>query len=76
MGVVELQSIEVELDRAPGVALEQVGEVVGQLGLGQIIDLVVEVGPDTADGTGVGLDGLRLQALEAKMLEMGCRTGA
>jgi hypothetical protein len=32
---------------------------------------VVEVGPDTADGAGVGLDGLRLQALEAKVLEMG-----
>ena len=50
MGVVELRAVQIELDGAPGVAAEQVGEVVGQLLLGQVIDLTIEIGTDTARG--------------------------
>jgi hypothetical protein len=68
--VVELQAVQVELDRGPGVRGHQIGEVVGQLRLGQIVDLVVEVVADAANGARVGLDGLGLQPLELEVLEM------
>jgi hypothetical protein len=32
---------------------------------------MVEIGPDAAEGAGVGLDGLGLQPLELELLEMG-----
>lgn len=50
---------------------QQVGEVVGQLRLGERLDPMVEVVTGSADGAGVGVDGLRLQALELQVLEMG-----
>ena len=67
----ELQPIQIELDRAPGVRGEKFGEVVGELRLGQAVDLVIETRTDAADGAGVGVDGLRLQALELEVLEVG-----
>jgi hypothetical protein len=71
VGVVELQAIEIELDRAPGVRVQQLGEVVGQLLLGEIIDSLIEVRADAADGARVGVDGLGLQAFELEVLEVG-----
>ena len=38
---------------------------------GQILDLMIKIGADAANGPGVGLDGLRLQALKLKVLEVG-----
>lgn len=70
VGGVELQAVEVELDRAPGVGLDQVAEIVGQLGLGEVIDLVVEVVVQAPDGADLGVDGLGLQALELEVLEV------
>ena len=61
MEVEELQAIEIELDATPGMGVQEIGEVVGQLSLGENVDLIVEVGPDPADGAGVSLDGLGLQ---------------
>ena len=52
------QAVEVQLHRIPGAGVEQVGEVVDQLQLGEIIDPPVDMGTDALDDTGVGLDGL------------------
>ena len=49
----------------------QFAEVVGQLRFGQAVDLVIETQTDAPDGARVGVDGLRLQALELEVLEMG-----
>jgi len=49
---------------------QQLGEVVGQLLLGQILDLVIEALADPADGAGVGVDGLGLEPLELQVLQM------
>ena len=71
MRVVELQPVQIELDRAPRVRGQQLGEVVGQLLLGQGLDLVIEALADAPDGTRVGVDGLGLQTLELEVLEVG-----
>ena len=70
MRVVELQPVQIELDRAPRVRGQQLGEVVGQLLLGQGLDLVIEALADAPDGTRVGVDGLGLQALQLQVLKM------
>ncbi len=70
MGVEELQPVQVELDGTPGVGLEQIGKVLEQLRLGQILDVAVEIDADAAHGARVGFDGLGLQALEPEVLEM------
>ena len=68
--VVKLQPIQIELDRTPRVRCHQIGEVVGQLGFGEIVDPMIKILPDATDGAGVGLDGLGLQPLELEVLEM------
>jgi hypothetical protein len=60
MSVEELQPIQVELDRAPGMAVQQIGEIFRQLLLGQVLDFIVEIGPDAADRPRVRLDRLGL----------------
>ena len=37
----------------------------------EIVDAVIEVGADTADGAGIGLDGLGLEPLELEVFEVG-----
>lgn len=49
--------------------LQQIGEIVGQLLFRQIVDLMIIIGADAADGAGIGLDGFGLQILELKVLE-------
>jgi len=46
------------------------GEVLKQLRLGQLLDAAVKLGPDAPQGARVGFDGLRLQTLEPKVLQM------
>ncbi|MDP1864308.1 MAG: hypothetical protein Q8K52_10420 [Thiobacillus sp.] len=70
MRVVELQPVQVKLDRAPRVRRHQIGEVVRQLGFREIVDLIGKVVADAPDGAGVSLDGLGLQAFEFEVLEM------
>ena len=70
MFVIELQPVEVELDRAPRAIDQQLAEEVGQLRLGQAVDLVVEVLADAPDGTRIGVDGLRPQSLELQVLQV------
>src|SRR3990172_10378589 len=68
--VVELQPVQIELDRTPGVRCHQVGEVVRQLLLGQTVNSMTKVVADSADGARVSLDGLGLQSFELEVLEM------
>ena len=70
MGGVELQAIEVEFDGAPGVRANQVAEVVGELLLGQGVDVLGKVATDAPNGAGVGVDGFRLQAFEFEVFKM------
>lgn len=70
VGGVELQAIQIKFDCAPGVGLDQVAEIVGQLGFGEVVDLVGEVSAQAPDGAGISLDGLGLQPLELEVLEM------
>ena len=65
MGIEELQAVQIELDGRPGMGLQQVGEIVDQLCLREMVQLMIEIGADASDGSGVGLDGFRLQALQA-----------
>lgn len=51
--------------------LSRLREVVEQLRIRELVDPIIEVGADLADGAGVGVDGFRLQALEPKVLEVG-----
>lgn len=71
MNGIELEAVEIELDRAPGVRGDQVGEVVGQLGFGQVVDAMREIRTHATYRAGIGIDGLGLQALELEVLEMG-----
>ncbi len=68
MLVIKLEPVQIELDRTPGVRLAQVAEVIQQVGLGQIVDLMVEVIAHPADSARIRLDRLRLQALELQVL--------
>ena len=70
MGVVELQPVQIELDRAPGVRGQQLGEIVGQLLLGQRVGPLIEALADAPDGARVGVDGLGLQPLEPQVLKV------
>lgn len=66
----ELQTIQIELDPAPGVSGLQLGEVIGQLGGRQGRDLVVKVLANAAHGAGIGLDGIGAQALQLQVLQV------
>ena len=70
MGVVELQAIQVEFDSGPGVRADEIGEVVGELRLGQCAHLMIEVRANSANGARVGVYRLGLQPLELEVLEM------
>ena len=71
VGGVELQAVEIEFDRAPGVGLDQVAEIVGQLSFAKIVDPMRKIPAQTTDGPRIGFDGLRLQPLELEVFEMG-----
>ena len=63
MRVEELQAVEIELHGTPRMRFQEIGEILGELGFGEILDTVVEVGADAPDGAGIGLDGLGLELL-------------
>ncbi len=71
MGVIELQTVQVELDGGPGVRADQVGEIVGELRFAQGVNLVIEIGTHPANGMGIGIDGIGLQAFEFQVLQVG-----
>ncbi len=59
-GVEELQAIQVELDRAPGVRVQEFREIIEQLAGVEIVNPAIEIVADTPDRPGVGFDGLWL----------------
>jgi len=69
MLVEELETVQIQFDRTPGVGAEQIGEVGEQLRLGQVMELVLKIVTDAADSTCVGLDGFGLQAFQFKVLQ-------
>ncbi len=71
VGDVELVAIEIELDGAPGVRLDQLAEVAGELILGKAVDVVLEVLAHAPDAARIGINRLGLQALKLEVFEMG-----
>ena len=67
----ELQAIQIELDRAPRVGVDQVAEIRGQLRFGECVDAVVEIPAQAADRARVGVDGLGLQTFELQVFQVG-----
>jgi len=49
---------------------DQVAEILGQLRFREIVGAVVEIPAWSANGAGVSVDGLGLQALQLQVLEM------
>lgn len=68
-GVEELQAIEVELDRAPGMRIQECREIFAQLAGAEVVNSAVEIVADTTDRPGVGVDGLWLHMLQTAQLE-------
>jgi hypothetical protein len=67
--VVKLEAMKIEFDRGPGVAFAQRTKIIGELGCGQIIDIVVKKLTAAANGARIGIDGFWLQAFECEMLQ-------
>ena len=59
---------QIVLDGTPGVRLQAIGEVVGELLWCQRVDLVAEIGADALNRVGIGPDRGRLQPFEPEML--------
>ena len=51
--------------------LQQVGEIIGQLRFGQLIDALVEVRAQVPDRPRIGFDRLRPQPLQLEAFEVG-----
>jgi hypothetical protein len=64
MGIIELEAVQIELDRTPGMRRLQISEIIGQLGFGQLINVLIEILANAANGAGVGLYRLGLQSFE------------
>jgi hypothetical protein len=71
MGIIELEAVQIEFDAAPGVRRQQIGEIIGQLLFAQIVNPIIEIRADAANGTGVSLYRLGLEPFEFKVFEMG-----
>ena len=68
MSVEEFQAVEIQLDRTPWVVLKQLGEIVEKLVGCQVADLAIEIIAESPYGSGVGVNGLWLQAFEFQVL--------
>jgi len=71
MAVEELEAIQIQLDRAPGMAMEQCGEIIEQLLFAERLYLIIKMLTDAADRPGVALKGLGLKPFQLKVLQMG-----
>jgi hypothetical protein len=69
-GVEELQTIKVELDRAPGMRVQEFREIIAQLAGVEIVNSAIEIVADTPDRPGVGVNGLWLQTAQLEALQM------
>ncbi len=59
-GIEELQAVEVELDRAPGMCVQEFRKIVEQLAETEVVNPAIEIVADPPDRPGVGVDGLGL----------------
>ena len=49
---------------------QQIAEIIGQLGFGQIINLIIEIRANALNSSGIGLDRLGLKSSEFKVLKI------
>ena len=70
MGVIELEAIQVEFNGTPGVRFQQISKIINQLLPGEIIDFMIKIVANAADGTRVGLNGLGTESFELEVLQM------
>jgi len=54
MPIEKLKPVQIQLDRAPGMGAEQLGEIIQQLLFWKIMNPVVEVRGNTPNGSGIG----------------------
>ena len=71
VGVEEFERVQVEFNGAPGMGLQQIGEILEQLRFGQSMDLIIEILAEAPNATGVSLYRLGLKAFELKVFKMG-----
>jgi hypothetical protein len=71
MNIIEFEAVQIEFDAAPEVRRQQIGEIIGQLCFGQLIDLFIEIRANAANCTGVSLYRLGLEPFEFKVFKMG-----
>jgi hypothetical protein len=64
MLVEKLQAVTIYLDRTPGMRIDQVGKVNGQLIGVQVIRATIKLTGNPAHGSGIHIDGFIAQALE------------
>lgn len=69
-GIEEFQPVEVELDRAPGVRVQEFREIIEQLAGAEMVHPAIEIVADPPDGPRVGFDGLWLQASQFEALQV------
>jgi len=70
LGVEELQAVEVELDRTPGMRVQKFREIVEQLVGAEVVNPAIEIVADTPDRPGVGVDGLGLQTAQFEAFQV------
>ena len=71
VGIVELESVEIELNHAPGVGVEKIRKIISELLGREVRDVMLELGANPADSAGVSLNGFGLYSLELEVLPMG-----
>jgi hypothetical protein len=70
VGIEEFKTVQIKLNATPGVRFQQVAEIIGQLGFGQIVNLIVEISADAPHGTGIGVYRFGLESFEFKVFKM------
>jgi len=68
----ELETIAIDLNGAPGMSIDEFGEVALQLGCGELVGAAVEVLGNLTHRPRVGIDGLLAFPLQFQGLEMTC----
>jgi hypothetical protein len=56
IGIEEFKAVQIKFDATPRMGFQQIAEIISQLGFGQIINFIIEIGTDAPHGAGIGLD--------------------
>jgi hypothetical protein len=63
IGIEEFKAVQIEFNATPGMRFQQKAEIIGQLGIRQVVNLMVEIRIDTPHGTGIGLNRFGMMSL-------------